>query len=151
MRSKLLAVFLIGTLAVTTFASPAFTQLVPVQLVPTPAAPITAAEPEASSIREAFQLRRETKLAGLRVAIKNRAAKATRAERRIFNRVLADPDMLELTLAHVEWLESQEGVAALEDGERKPIQDFLQFVIDNWDSIKQIIEFVSGLFGDVPL
>lgn len=118
-------------------------QPVAVEAEPTPAV----------SANRVFQLRRETKLAGLRVAIKQRAERGTRSERRLFNRVLADPDMMELALAHVEWLETQDSAvsAADDETERRPIQEFLQFIIDNWDQIKQIIEFVSGLFGDVPV
>lgn len=112
-----------------------------VQLVP------DLAEAEPVKAAAVFKLRRSTKLAALRVAIKEKSTDAPRRQRRLFARVLADPDMLELALAHAEWLESQQ-VVATEDGERRPVQDFLQFIIDNWDSLQKIIEFLAELFVD---
>lgn len=98
-----------------------------------------------------FVLNRSTKLAGLRVVLKRGIdTEPNRTVRLKLRQFLNDSDKMDLLLAHIEWMESVSAenlVRTAEESEQGPVLRWMQFVIDNWDQIKQIIEFLSGLFA----
>lgn len=100
-----------------------------------------------------FILDRETRMASLRLAVSQAADKAPRDQRRILRTALGNPDIMTVALAQVEYLQSQdpEAMKAMAEGQG-PVMNFIQFIIDNWEKLKPILEFLVGLFaGAAPV
>lgn len=78
--------------------------------------------------------------AGLRFARFHARRAGDEATARLITEILRDDDMAAVAAARLE-----EGA----DGGR-PVQDFLQWIMDHWDELREIIEYIIGLFGGTP-